>query len=226
MDRFRNQMMAASRWLARRGYAAGEDGVLSQRIDSGRILITPRGKSLHWIGRQDLVLVGTDGRRLQGTLEPALALQLHLAVYSRRDDAGAVILAQPPSAMAFAVAGIPLVQPVIPEMVLTIGSVPLAPHTTPFSSRTADTIGRLLDGHDALLLQSRGVLILAADLLTALEKLERIESLASALIGAKNLGHVNLLSGGHIKELMSLRQKLNLTGRNPWVQPDQEDDDV
>jgi L-fuculose-phosphate aldolase len=100
---------------------------------------------------------------------------------------------------------------------LTIGSVPLAPYTTPYTSKCAGAIRRLLDDHDALLLRSRGLLVLGTDLEAALERIERIENMAAALLGTKPLGQVNLLTGEHVRDLMSLRSTLRLGGRNSWA---------
>jgi L-fuculose-phosphate aldolase len=216
MEDIRDQMMAACRWLVRKSYMAGDDGALSCRDDQGHILITPRGRVLDWLKPEELVMVDGNGHPMEGGSSPPLSLELHLAVYRHRQDARAVLLAQPPTATAFAVASIPLVQPVIPEMVLTIGAVPLAPYTTPFSHQTAEAIGQLLNEHDALLLKNRGLLVLGSAVGEVLEKTERIENMARALLGAKSLGHVNILSAADIKELMALRRELNLPGRNPW----------
>jgi L-fuculose-phosphate aldolase len=223
MPNTREQMTAACRWLCQRGYAAGDDASISWRDRTGQILITPRGGSLRNLEPDQVVLLDDNGRPRQADDHPALATPLHLTVYGRRGDAAAVLVTQPPSVTAFAVAAIPLVQPVIPETVLTIGSIPLAPYTTPYTPECVDTIQRLLDDHDALLLQGRGLLVLGASLNAAIEKVERIENMAAAILGAKSLGHVSLLTGEHIRDLMSLRKELRLGGRNPWAPEDEEE---
>ena len=223
MPDLREQITAIGRRLCLQGYTAGDGASISCRGRSGRILITPRGGSLGDLKPDRLCLVDENGRARKSGPQPARAVQLHLTVYGRRGDAGAVLVAQPPAVMAFAVAAIPLVQPAVPETVMTVGAVPLAPYTTPFTPECAAAVERLLDHHDALLLQGRGVLVTAADLAAAIEKLERIASLAAALMGAKALGHVGLLDGKHVRGLMALREKLALDGRNPWALEEEED---
>lgn len=223
MADIRDQITAVGRWLCRQGYTAGGDASVSRRDIGGRIVITPRAKSLSDLKSDQLVLMEENGQPQPSDRRPALAAPLHLTVYGRRDDAVAVLVVQPPNVMAFAVAAIPLVQPVIPETVLTIGSVPLTPYTTPYTPECADIIRLLLDDHDALLLRGRGLLVLAANLGAALEKVERIENMAAAIRGAKSLGHVSLLTGQHVRELMALREKLQLEGRNSWTPKDRED---
>jgi len=216
----REQITAHSRRLCRQGYTAGDEASISCRDRSGRILITPRGRSLGELEPDRLILLDENGQPPTNGPQPALAVELHRTVYGRRREADCVMVMQPPAVMAFALAAIPLVQPAVPEMVLTIGSVPLAPYTTPYTAECAAAVERLVDNHDALLLLGRGLLTLAPNLSMAAEKVERITNLAAALMGARSLGHVGLLDGKHIRELMALRKKLQLEGRNPWAAED------
>jgi len=220
MPDLREQITTTARQLYRQGYTAGNEASISCRDRSGRILITPRSGSLGELEPDRLILLDENGRPPQDGPQPALAADLHRTVYGQRHEADCVMIMQPPAVMAFAVAAIPLVQPAIPETVLTIGSVPLAPYTTPYTTECAAAIERLLDDHDALLLQGRGLLTLAPSLSEAAERVERIANLAAAVMGARALGHVGLLDGEHIRGLMALRKKLHLGGRNPWVSED------
>jgi len=224
MPDLREQITVAARRLCFQGYAAGDGASISCRKPDGRILITPRGASLGGLRPDRLVLLNENGSPPKDGPRPALAAELHRTVYDRRPDAGAVTILQPPAVMAFAVAAIPLVQPAVPETVLTIGSVPLAPYTLPYTAERAAAVERLLDDHDALLLQGQGALTLGPDLSAALEKAERIASQAAGLLGARSLGHVGLLDGRHIRELMALHRELRLKGRNPWAPDDPSDD--
>ena len=224
MPNLREQITAIGHRLCLQGYAAGDGASISCRGRSGRILITPRGGSLGELQPDQMVLLDEHGRPPKSGLRPARAAELHLSVYDRRSETGAVMIMQPPEVMAFAVAAIPLVQPAVPETVLTIGAVPLAPYTTPYSPESAEAVNRLLEDHDALLLQGRGVLVLGPSLSAAAEKVERIANLAAALMGARALGHVGLLDGEHIRRLMALRKKLHLGGRNPWAAENSSED--
>ena len=221
----RTEMIRICHWLARQTFVVADDGALSARISRDQILITPRGKNLGWVTCQQLVLLNMDGQQEKGKPEPSPAYQLHLAAYRHRDKIQAVIHAQPPTATAFAVAGIPLVQPVLPETVLTLGSVPVTEYATPYTEEAARAIGDLIGEHDALLLRNRGLLAVGCNLSEALQKLERVEQLARVLLKAKSLDHVDLLTGTQVKKLMSLRERMNLGGKNPWSPADQEKND-
>lgn len=218
----RTELIEVCRWLAQRAFVAADDGSVSAKVAPDQILITPRGRSLGRLTPDQLVQCHLGEEKFGGEAEPSPALRLHLAVYLQRKEIVAAIQAQPQAATAFSVAGIPLVQPVLPEMVLTLGSVPMVEYATPFTAEAAQAIGELILGHDALLLKNRGVLTVGLDLVDALQKLERVEQLASVLLAAKSLDHIDLLSGNQVNKLLALREGLNLRGRNPWVISHQE----
>jgi L-fuculose-phosphate aldolase len=219
-----NEMIQACRWLAQHEYVAASDGILSVRVSPQEIMMTPQGQSWNRVTSDQLVLLALDGTKAQQERQPSPAYRLHLFVYRRRKEVGVVINAQPPSATAFAVAGIPLIQPVLPETVLTFGSVPLAKYATPYTEEAEQAIGDLIEQHDALLLKNRGLMILGLDLSEALQKLDQVERLANVLLRAKALGHVDILTGTQVNKLMALRKRLKLKGKNPWMQIDPEGD--
>jgi len=116
------------RRLDDRGLIAGLDGNVSVRIDEARILVTPAGMPKGRCRAEDLVVVSLDGRRPSGSAAPSTELRMHLRIYARRADVRAIVHAHPPVATAFGVAGEGLVAPVLPEIILQVGSVPLVPY--------------------------------------------------------------------------------------------------
>ena len=221
----KREMIRICQWLAQRAFVAAEGGVVSTRVSRNQILITPRGRGLGWVSTEHLVLLDTEGQIVEGELEPSLSYRLHLTVYRQRREIAAAIQAQPPAATAFAVAGTPLVQPVLPQTVLTLGSVAVTKYAPPYTEEAARAIDDLIQRHDALLLKNRGLLAIGVSLMDALQNLERVEQLASTLLAAKALGHIDLLSGTQVKKLMALRERMNLKGQNPLSGTGQEKKD-
>jgi len=215
----RAEMMKVCRWLSERTFVAADAGAVSARISPSQILITPRGQSLNWLVPEQLVPIDAIGHSAAEAIEPSPTLPLHLAVYRQRTDIQAVVLAQPPSATAFALSGIPLVHPALAETVLTLGSVPITGYATPYTEEAAASIGHAIQNHDALLLKHRGLLTVGLNLMDALQKLERVEQLATVLLAARSLDHIDLLPGAQVKKLMDLRARMKLGGKNPWSQP-------
>jgi L-fuculose-phosphate aldolase len=96
----------------------------------------------------DLVEVDLAGSRTRGCREPTTELDLHLRVYRRREDCGAVVHAHPPTATGFAVAGQGLPGDVLPEIALLMGEVPCVPYATSGTPALGDAAERFLDRHD------------------------------------------------------------------------------
>ena len=97
----------------------------------------PRGED-----RLTLLLSLGDGKKVSGTLKPSSELGMHLMLYRERPDILAVVHAHPPTATGFSVAGIPLTPFVLPEVVITLGEIPLAPYGTPGTPEISYQIGR------------------------------------------------------------------------------------
>ena len=107
------------------------DGNLSVRLDQNRILATPTSMCKSFINTSDLVIVDMAGRRLSGKREVSSEIGMHLLIYKLRPDVRGVVHAHPPTATGFAAAGLALDRPLICEVVIGLGSIPLAGYGTP-----------------------------------------------------------------------------------------------
>jgi L-fuculose-phosphate aldolase len=221
----RSEIIRVCQRLTQRAFVAAEDGAVSARISQNKILITPAGRGLGWVSSEHLVMMDMEGQMREGELVPSPAFRLHLAAYHQRREIAAVIHAQPPAATAFAVAGTPLVQPVLPQTILTLGAVAMTKYAPPYTEEAARAIDDLIQRHDALLLKNRGILTIGTSLMEALQNLERAEQLASTLVMAKTLGRIDLLSGTQVSRLMALREDMNFKGKNPLSRTGQEKQD-
>ena len=113
-----------------RSYVVSSDGNVSVRLDDGRILATP---TMTCKGRmtEDLIAVtDLEGKALNDR-KASSELAMHLLIYRERPDVKAVCHAHPPHGTAFAVAGLAIDQPILSEVILTLGCVPLAAYGTP-----------------------------------------------------------------------------------------------
>ena len=128
---------------------------------------------------------------------------MHAFCYAARRDVGGVVHAHPPVATAFAAAGVPLDAPVMPEIVVTVGRVPLVPYATPGTAELARALEPWLEGHDAFLLASHGVLTLGRDVREALHRMERVEHLAKVTLAARLLGGPRALTDAQVDSLLS-----------------------
>lgn len=194
------------RRLYERGLVAGPDGNVSVRLTDDSILVTPTGLSKIDVEPGDLVLVDLAGAVLQGT-RPSSELRMHLRIYQRRADARAVVHAHPPTATGFAVAGQSFMAPVLPEVILQMGGVPIVSYATPGTDELADTFDPYLDRHDAFLMANHGATTLGPTLGLAHQRMESLEHAARIILTARMLGRVNELNATDVEALRASREE-------------------
>jgi L-fuculose-phosphate aldolase len=187
------------------GLIAGADGNVSVRLAPDRVLVTPRGLLKCDLEPSDLVVVDLEGRQLDGCRQATTELDLHLRVYRRRPDCGAVVHAHPPTATAFAVAGEAFPEDVLPEITLLMGEVPVVPYATPGTPALGDAVEPFITGREAVLLANHGALTWGADLAQARIRMESLEHGARILLAARSLGRVTRLTREQLDALQRLR---------------------
>jgi len=198
-----------------RGYVASNDGNITALLNDRELLTTPNGVSKGFMTPDMILKVDRTGKVISGSSKyrPSSEVKMHLEVYNSRPDVKSVIHAHPPYATSFAVAGIPLNKCVLPEAIMVIGAVPLAPYALPSTMEIPDSIRDLIQHSDAVLLQNHGSLTLGSDVLNAYHKLETLEHTANIVWKAIQLGNLNVLPEYERERLMTLRDKFNLPGR-------------
>jgi L-fuculose-phosphate aldolase len=200
--KYRRQVCRVGRWMYRQGFVVASQGNLSVRLDADRILITPAGACKGRLLLDDLMITDLEGTVLAGAGRPSSEMQMHLLYYRLRPDVRAVCHAHPPTATGFAAAGRALEEAVLPEVVATLGKIPLAPYGTPGTWELSATIESLVPGHEAILLENHGVVTCGPDLITAYEHMEAVEHFARILLTAESLGGPRLLTSAEWRSLM------------------------
>jgi L-fuculose-phosphate aldolase len=195
-------LVSCGRRLDALGFAPATDGNVSARLGPGRFLLTPAGTEKGSLEPDDLLVVDLAGHVVGGEGKPSTETPMHLFCYRRRGDVGGIVHAHPPVATAFAAAGVPLDASVMPETVLTVGTVPLVPYATPGTEELALALEPWVERHDAFLLASHGVLALGRDVREALHRMERIEHLAKVTLAARLLGGPRPLTDAQVVSLL------------------------
>jgi L-fuculose-phosphate aldolase len=203
----RNDIVEVGRRLYEKGLIAAADGNVSVRMGDDRILTTPSGRNKGRLGPEDLVVTDLQGRKLYGKLEPSSELEMHLVMYQERPDIGAVVHAHPVNAAGFAVAGIPMDQPLLSEVVLTLGTVPLAEYGTPTTPELASAV-RPYARFDGILLANHGAVTVGGDVYHAYDRMETLEHSAHIYVVARTLGSERPLSEEHVAKLKEIRERL------------------
>jgi len=211
----RADIVEVGRRLYARGYTASNDGNISVRLDSSRLLMTPKSVCKGFMDPQMMCITDLAGVKLAGDRDPSSEMQMHLEVYRQRPDARAVVHAHPPIATAFAVAGIPLDRAVLAEVVTTLGSVPIADYATPSTKELPEAVRKYVRSHDGMLLANHGALTLGSDLFAAYYKMETIEHFAHISFVARMLGGERLLSREEVTRLQGLRGMYGIASPAP-----------
>lgn len=202
----RREIVRVCRRLYERGLIAGGEGNVSARRDAETLVVTPSGASKVDVEEADLVVVDLAGNPVAGSGRASSELGMHLRIYDRRPDVGAVVHAHPPYATAFAVAGEDLMSPVLPEIVVLLGGVPLVPYATPGSPALATAIEPFLELHDAFLMANHGATSFGSTLSIAHQRMESLEHAARTVFLARHLGRVTSLSDAQRDALLELRR--------------------
>lgn len=189
------------------GFIAATDGNLSARLDLERILITPAGIDKAKMKPADMIVVNATGKKLSGWGRPSSESAMHLTIYNMRPDVGAIVHAHPCTATAFASVGIAFDQPLCPEVVLTLGSVPLAPYATPGSSELSESLKPFIQDHQAILMANHGVVAFAKDLVHAYRCMETVEHYAKIEFLSRQLGGQRLLTPSELKQLRETKSR-------------------
>jgi L-fuculose-phosphate aldolase len=210
----RQQICEIGRRMYEKNFVASNDGNISVRLDADRILTTPTGVSKGFMTPESMVIVDLDGRPLSSG-KPSSEILLHLFIYRERPEAQAVVHAHPLHATGFAVAGMSFEDCVTPEIIVTLGSIPLAPYGTPSTQKLPETLRPFVHHNDAFLLANHGAVTVGKDLWDAYYKMERLEHYAHILFISRQLGGEKLLHREQVQELLDLRGKYGHAGLNP-----------
>lgn len=200
-----------------RGMVAANDGNISVKLNDNEFLCTPTGVSKGFMTPEYICKVDADGKVLQAYegFKPSSEIKMHMRVYKERPDVRSVVHAHPMYATSFAIAGIPLTEPIMPEAVIALGCVPIAEYGTPSTDEIPDAVSKYLQYFDAVLLANHGALAYSDSLLGAYHKMESVEFYAQLLYQSKMLGGPKQLNEEQVKGLFEIRRQFGMKGKHP-----------
>jgi L-fuculose-phosphate aldolase len=203
----RHEIVQIGKLLHSNGFIAATDGNISVRLDERTLLATPTCMGKGMMSTEDLVKVDMSGKRVGGFRDVSSEIAMHLTIYRMRPDIHAIVHAHPPTATGYAAAGLSLEQALVSEVVLSVGSVPLAKYATPGTPALSASLEPFILEHNAILMANHGVVTYAEDLLTAYMHMETVEHFAKIALITHQLGRQEVLSEGNVLELVELRKK-------------------
>jgi L-fuculose-phosphate aldolase len=203
----REEIVHYGRALHERCFVAAMDGNLSVRLKADRILVTPTGVSKGAMQAGDMVVVDPEGKRISGRRNVTSEIGMHLLIYRMRPDVAAIVHAHPPTATGFAAAGIALTEPLVCEVVMGLGCIPLARYGTPGTSELAQSLEPYVADYDAILMSNHGVVTYGDTLEHAYMKMETVEHFAQIALVTHLLGRQQPLKEVEIEKLLTARSK-------------------
>jgi L-fuculose-phosphate aldolase len=210
----REQVLRVGRLLFDRGWIAASDGNVSARLPDRTILATPAGACKGMLECGDLVICDLDGNRIAGEKSPTSEMEMHLTVYRMREDVRAVVHAHPPTATGFAAAGRELNLGFLPEVIVRLGSVPLARYGTPGTSALSEGLMPYVPSYDAVLLANHGAVAWGEDLMQAFFRMDTVEHYARVTLAAHLLGGARPLPRAEIARLFDARPRYDVKSHN------------
>ena len=183
----KNEILYWSKRIYQKGMSPATSGNISIKTNDG-ILISASGTCLNDMDENDIVLIDYNGNILQGNKKPSSEKIMHSAIYTQRDDVNAIIHCHCPVITAFAVAGVEISKPILPDLVVLFDKVPIIPYYCPSSIELADAAGNAFINHSAVLLQNHGVIVGSNTLQNAFYLLESLRAYCETYFGAEVLG--------------------------------------
>src|SRR6202166_3629799 len=203
----RQAIVQFGRALHENGLVAATDGNLSVRLDENHLLVTPTCISKGRMRASDMVIVNMDGKRVAGKRRVSSEIGMHLLIYKLRPDIHGIVHAHPPTATGFAAAGMALNEPLVCEVVIGLGSIPLARYGTPGTPELTDALEPLVPEFDAILMSNHGVVAYGDTLEHAYMKMETVEHFAQIALVTHLLGRQQPLKEVEIEKLLMARTK-------------------
>jgi L-fuculose-phosphate aldolase len=208
----KNSICEIGRRMYNKGYVASNDGNISIKCRENEIWVTPTGVSKGFMTPEVMVKLDMDGNIIEGSSKPSSEIKMHLRVYKENSSVMAVVHAHPPIATSFAIAGIPLDKPILPEAIVMLGNVLIAPYATPGTQAVPDSIAPYCKAYNAVLLSNHGALTWGRDPMEAYFRLESLEHYASILMYTSNIiKKANELEPKEIAELIEIRTNMGVS---------------
>lgn len=210
-QKLREEIVQVGQLMYAKGLICASDGNISARLAPNRLLITPSGLHKGLLQPSQILVVTDEGELVEtdrSGYKPTSELPMHLEVYRARPEIQAVVHAHPPITVALSIAGIPLTDPLLPEVIVFLGTIPTTAYATPSSIENALIIRDLICSHDALVLQRHGSLTVGSSPMQAFMRLEIMEQHARIAYMLAQLGVHNPIPPAELQKLQQQRTQL------------------
>ena len=197
----KNKLVEFCHKVYEKGYTVAYDGNLSIKIAENKFLITRSAINKGEVTEKDILTVDRLGNLVSGNGKVSTEAKLHLNIYNKRKDVNAVIHVHPVYATAIATALDEFPNNIFPEVVLTLGKIPICKYQTPSTNALAESVNPFVDYSNVFLLSNHGSVTVGESIDIAFNRLEKLEHISKTISVAKQLGTLKELSTNEIKTL-------------------------
>jgi L-fuculose-phosphate aldolase len=213
-SQLRDDIVKVGRLMFDKGWIAANDGNITIRLDDDRILATPTGVCKGMMRPDDIIICNLDGDKICGERERTTEMGMHVTIYRMRPDIRSVVHAHPPVATGFAVAGRALNLALLPEVVICLGSVPVADYGLPGTPALTEGMRPYIPKYDAMLMANHGAVAYGEDVFQAFFRLETVEHFARITLVAELLGGPKVLPRVEVEKLFDSRCRYRVRSQN------------
>ena len=210
---YRQDIVEVGRLVWQKGWVAANDGNITIRLARDRILATPTGVRKGMRHPDDLIILDSEGKKLEGRKEGTSEILMHMTIYKIRPDVHSVVHAHPPVATGFATVGRSLDQALLPEVIIGLGCVPLAAYGLPGTPALSDPMLPFIPKYDAILMANHGAVCYGEDVWRAFFRMETVEHFARINLVAELLGGPNVLPREEVAKLFDARTRYGVKAR-------------
>ncbi|HEU5424361.1 MAG TPA: class II aldolase/adducin family protein [Nitrolancea sp.] len=193
VDAVKQSIINAATQLVQSGVLSrSQHGNISARLPDGDHFVLTGGGTLESLSAGDLAVLDLQGNVVEGYMSPMSAeiIQMHAAVYRKRDDVGSVIHTHSPYVTAFAIAGkeIPTAYEAMVRFDFT-EPVPVARYGPRGSEKSINNIVDVVGPNTkAVLLENHGLLAFDSDIEKTVRGIMVLEESAEIILLADELG--------------------------------------
>jgi L-fuculose-phosphate aldolase len=173
--------------LYHRGHLTLLSGNVSMRVGD-ELLVTPASRPKPFLTPEELVWIDLEGRVLRGFLKPTSEWRMHVAIYKRRPDVGAVVHTHDvlPTVLADGID-----PSVLSEAEAYLGSgIAVVPYIQPGTAELAEAVASALERSNVAVLKRHGLVAVGRDLAEAVNRIEVAADLANATFYAAVLSAI------------------------------------
>lgn len=195
----------------------GLGGHLSVKLDDERILIKPRPVSWLTVVPEDLIIIGFNGKRIDGPADERSAVRewpIHAQIYRARADVGCVLHVHPAASTLMASLGIE-VEPLDQDCATFTAKLPMLDNgavsiSTP---ERGNDVAHALGIMKALLIKNHGCVVAGTGIPDVCVTAYRLEKVAETMLRAASIAKLPIMSPEAKARVMASRKAAEPSAR-------------